>query len=251
MHKIETLLIAISLTLFAGVAFGQDYYELPQPAFEQQDYDLPEILTIEKLDEMSKSSGWQERFYAAKFSLSIPDFDTIAISKLFVESINREILHPSSLEFSLNSYATNSERVLRQYVFNLVELGPSITSLLYSYLDSLSGDVRNWIIIVLGFDKQQSVHEELRLLLLNNPNPNLRSMAARALSQYADSSDIEVFKKALSDPHKITYQSDHITETQGNTRTVYPVHSEAAAALREMGYVITVDSSGVFTIKGK
>jgi len=185
-----------------------------------------------------------DRFYAVRQILSVPNLDTVKAVDIIIEGIKLESEQPSSLEYMRSSCLSYSEYILRNYLFDLNDLSPSITQLLYSYLDTSQGDVKSWVVIALGFQKVQTVHDELGTIMLSDPDPNLRAMAARSLCQYGDTSDVPLFKEALLDTHHVTVESDvFISEDDDGISTVYPVVMEAVGALVKMGYEVKYDST--------
>jgi hypothetical protein len=201
-----------------------------------------EFNSIDELETMIKSPSWEDRLFAAQNFFSIPQIDTMKATEILVDGIVLEAAQPSSLEFPPRSYLNNSERIIRKLIFNLVDLGPSIFDTLDSYVDDLSGESRAWILIVFGLLKDPSAHQEIREILLKHPNPNLRSMAGRALYEYADTADIAALKEALTDDYNLTISS--CTSVSGDLyEIVYPVRQEAASALRRMGYYVVFEGA--------
>ncbi len=213
-----------------------------------QGSDSSEITTIDKLERMVRSGVWEDRFQAAHKLQSLSNLDTTRATEILIEGITLEALKPSSLEYGRRSYLSNSERLLRKYTFDLVDLAPASARLLHFYADSLTGDARSWLIIALGLQYEKSAHVELRTILSGATDPNLRAMAARALSVYSDSADIPLFKQALLDAHNVTMQRDYGPESQDMARVVYPVREEAAGGLRKMGFEVILEGAEV-TIK--
>jgi len=210
-----------------------------------QEKESREINTMSDLEMMMKSSSWEDRMFAAQNLLFMSQIDTMKAVEILVDAIVLESAQSSSLEFPPRSYLNNSERILRKLIFDLVDLGPSIIDDLYIYADNLSGEPRAWVLIALGLQEEPSVHIEIRKILLENPDPNLRSMAARALYEYADTLDIPSLKEALTDDYKLTINS--CTPTSGDLyEVVYPVRQEAASTLRKMGFYVLLEGAKTF-----
>jgi len=275
MQKLKIIFLITGLVLITVAASSQEPYLFPQPVFNQTDFLMvegiderfeggiagirmsynfhpdtyerwiaPDSLTLEKIEQLVKSADMNDRFYAVRQILSVPNLDTVKAVDIIIEGIKLESEQPSSLEYMRSSCLSYSEYILRNYLFDLNDLSPSITQLLYSYLDTSQGDVKSWVVIALGFQKVQTVHDELGTIMLSDPDPNLRAMAARSLCQYGDTSDVPLFKEALLDTHHVTVESDvFISEDDDGISTVYPVVMEAVGALVKMGYEVKYDST--------
>ena len=210
--------------------------------------------TIADIEELAKSPNWLDRNTAAKQLIHISFEDTSKVVELIVKGIKREISNPSSDSMQTSTFLSDSERILMTYFDNLVKLGKPINKLLLSLNDSLKGDEIFWIKLALGYLKEETVHDEIKNILLNNPNPTLRIAAVRSLAQYNDSADTEVYILALSDPYQVTYRSDHGDVKEGEyyqVLSIYPIRSYSVSELAKRGIIVEQDSNGNYIVKDK
>jgi len=106
-----------------------------------------------------------------------------------------------------------------------------------------------FLILTLGFLKDEDVHDDIRDLLANDHEGNIRATAARTLAKYIDVNDIPLLKEALKDTARVKNTSDVFYEGRPEFR--YPVRQEAAVPLRKMGFKVTPESSGNYTVGEK
>jgi len=201
-----------------------------------------EIAEMSQIEKLTKSPAWNDRYRAAFLIGSSSIADTAWALETLLKGIQIELRNPSSLKMSPGSYATNSEKVLQKYVEVLVHLGPSIRISLRHSIDTLSGDFKNWIIIVLGFLKDESVHEELKAIFSSSSNLFIRLMSIEALGTYADTTDIPIILEAYSDTSKVTMTMDHDVPGGDFKEDIRPLVGAALFALGKMGY--TIQSEG-------
>jgi hypothetical protein len=198
-----------------------------------------------EIENLSLSPASSDRYRAAFLIQSSTILDTAWAVETMVNGMQIELANPSSSKMRPGSYATNSERVLQKYVEALVHFGPSITASLQARKDTLSGDMKNWIIISLGCLKDESVHEELKDIFLTNPDLFTRLMSIRALGTYADTTDIPVFLEAYSDTSRVTMTMDHDVPGGDFKEDIFPLVGAALHALGKMGYTIEDDGQNI------
>lgn len=193
---------------------------------------------LSEIEDLSKSPAWNDRYRAAFLIQSSTVLDTAWAVETMINGIQIELANPSSSKMRPGSYATNSEKVLQEYVEALAHLGPSITASLRTQKNTLSDDLKNWVIISLGLLKDESVHHELKTIFFTNPNLFTRLMSVRALSTYVDTTDIPIFLQAYSDTSKVTMIMDHDVPDGNFRRDIQPLVGAALYALKKMGYTI-------------
>ena len=226
------LVVLFSISYANFVAWGQS--PIPQNAGEKS-----------VIENLSISPAWNDRYRAAFLIQSSTCLDIAWAIETIVNGIQIEVANPSSSKMRPGSYATNSERVLQKYVEALVHFGPPITASLHARKDTLSGDLKNWIIISLGFLKDESVHEELKAIFSTNPSLFTRLMSIRALRTYADTTDIPIFLEAYSDTNKVTMTMDHDVPGGDFKEDIYPLVGAALYALKNLGYTIELDGENI------
>jgi hypothetical protein len=140
------------------------------------------------------------------------------------------------------------DAVLRSRVFKFAEIAKSASGELRSALDTLSSPVREFAVIILGLQSDSSVKGDLRIIIATSGNPTARELAAYSLAAFMDRNDIPLFKEALADTFWVTKHWDYILEDGRDSETYYPIRDIAAEALRSMGFQVTHDFSGNYTI---
>jgi len=190
------------------------------------------------------SPKWEDRDLAAYTIFSNADLDTIEIISLVIEGIKTEVSDPSSSLMPVGSYLTHSERILRKYIIDLQEIGPTWSPVLRDYYSRLTGDARIWIAIALGCQEDSSVHHILTDIIFSSSDCNMKAMSIKALSTYSDTNDIHTYEKALLDTCSVIINNDVSVDGTTFHEMYYPVRAEAITALKRLGCLVRPDSTG-------
>jgi HEAT repeat protein len=143
-----------------------------------------------------------------------------------------------------SSYATKTEFAKRQYQFALQDIGQQAIGTLRQELKAAGGELRKRIAVTLDSLGDDRVYETLIDILSNRTNDGyLRSMAAVALGKLGNRKAVESLKVALNDPFSVTYSTDVAVPGKGTQRITYPVRSNAASALRDLGVEVERDGN--------
>ena len=210
-----------------------------------QELNSGDVGRTREIEDLSRSSAWNDRYRAAYLIRSNAISDTAWAIETAINGMRVELASPSSSRMIPGSYATNSQKVLRAYVEALSNLGPSITGSLSAYKDTLSGDLKNWITISLGFVKDESVHQELRGIFSTNADLFTRLMSIEALGTFADTADIPMFLEAYSDTSRVTMTMDHDVPGGDFKEDIFPLVGAALHALGKMGYAVEDDGKNI------
>lgn len=180
--------------------------------------------------------------------VALDNNDTSKAVADLISALENEFEYPSSKEQIRQSWMTHSDLALKRYILTLGQIGPSISDQLRDTMGSLPFQTKNSVIISLGIQGDSTTKDDLRTIVSSNESPDLRAYAVIALRQFRDTTDIELFKGALADTFGVRVYRDYILEDGNDYDDIYPVREEAAGALREMGFTVTRDYNGNFTI---
>jgi hypothetical protein len=167
---------------------------------------------------------------------------TIQVIRNTAQTIENEIISPSSNERQVGSYATISQRIVRNLIFQLADLGPARADDIYEEAKSQSSRSSTALLISLGLMSDSRVHDDIRKIVRTETDPNLRAMAVRALSAYGDTLDIPIFLDAMADTNIVVMELDVATHDGQYQKRVDIVALEAVPALYKLGYTWAVDS---------
>jgi hypothetical protein len=154
-----------------------------------------------------------------------------------IGALKKEVLRQSdpntSHKLLPNSYGTEPQFKIRQYIYALGDLGtpaiPFISSTLGTTSDS---NLKEYLTICLGFVGDKNNVKALEKILMESKNGEARALSAMALGKLGDKNAIPVLKKALEDPYCVTFEGHR------GKSTIFPVKGEAAASLRKLGIKI-------------
>ncbi len=147
-----------------------------------------------------------------------------------------------------NPREISDDALLCKIIRNFTKFGVSASPEIRNTLNSSSTPVKEFLTIILGFQGDSSIKEDLRTIIATNGNPTARELAAYSLGGFKDTNDILLFKEALSDTFWVTTRWDYSLEDGRDSATFYPVRQKAADALISMGFKVTHDFSGNYTI---
>ncbi|MCP4634461.1 MAG: hypothetical protein GY855_16150 [candidate division Zixibacteria bacterium] len=213
--------------------------------------DIEESDPVSEMEEFEigiTSPNWWERIRAARSMADKEGIDKNKVATLIIDQLEKEINSPTSVKRGPGpAYKDISDRMKRQYFLGLADFGQDIKNHLSDEMNLSSGELKKYLILTLGFLKDENVHDDIRELLANHPDVYIRATAAIALRYYWDVNDILLFKEALNDTAWIRNPSDVIFE--GKPEFIYPVRREVKVTLRNMGYKVTSDSNSDYTAK--
>jgi hypothetical protein len=212
---------------------------------------LPKSLEKAQFENAIKSKDWLERYRAASFILEMPNLDTLWAAGLIMNGINIETNDPSPAKLFLSSAFTYSQLIINRFIFDLDSLGKATIPTLKNAIKKAKGKYSDCLKLALAFNSDPTVHEDIRLILMRDVDANMRLMAATALVEYDDSSDVPLLLNALSDTTRVVTKGDVYIPGKGFERSEYPVSSAAAKSLNTMGYKITKENGRYLLLKQK
>jgi hypothetical protein len=102
-----------------------------------------------RLEKQIMSRSYDDRFNAVNDILSFPDLDTTWAVNTLINGLRYELTNPSGFSPNYGYGIFKFGKHKRSYANALIRLGPSIAPMLQARLDSLSGESKDWITIVL------------------------------------------------------------------------------------------------------
>ena len=213
---------------------------------------VPTILSNNEIDSLSTlldDSNCTDHASMFHNVLLRENADTTKFIDLLLRALTMESQSPCVFPFRPGSVPMTS-LLIRMYIMYVVDNGKYYIPMLKSIADKSSGDMSNWAVVSLGLFRCSAIKSNLDSIILNNPNPYMRSWAVWALSEFNDPDDYEIFVKALSDTFYFHVYSDVFLE-DGKSRDYdnYIVGSQAFYALRNLGFSVRWDSTGNYHIE--
>lgn len=156
--------------------------------------------------------------------------------------VSRESDPNTSHKLMPNSYGTEPQFKIRQYIYALEDVGAPAIPFISSALTSTGiGTSAEYLAICLGLAGDRNSLAALEKILMDSKAGEARALAAMALGKLGDKNAIPVLEKALEDPYCVTFQ-----DRRGKA-TIFPVRGEAAASLRKLG-VKLVRQGAIFRV---
>lgn len=208
---------------------------------------IPAILSNNEIDSLSTlldESNCTDRPSIFHNILLREDADTTKFIDLLLRALIMESQSPCVSQFRSGSVPLTFS-LIRMYIMYVVDNGKNYIPMLKSIANESSGDMSNWAIVSLGLLRCSAIKNNLDSIVLNNPNPYMRSWAVWALSEFNDPDDYGIFEKALSDTFYFHINSDVFLE-DGKSRDYdnFIVRGQAFYALRNLGFSVRLDSTG-------
>jgi hypothetical protein len=200
-------------------------------------------ITKEELTSLIHSDYWGDRLSAAQHIPVVFGDDTLGAVKLIFSGLKQEAIMSKSEPNNMGSYLTHSEDIIRQYIYSLAQIGPNISDSLYNIASKLVGIQKTATIIALGFMQDNRVHPDIRNIIINETDLNLRVMAILSIANYKDTNDVPILVQALTDTQKVTVTMDYSMPDGKLTQISYPIRSAANNVLVDMDYEIFKDSA--------
>ena len=170
------------------------------------------------------------------------------VAENLVASIQKESSKNTTVKKTYRSRELWQDAELRDIILNFAQFGESAAGQLRDTVNTLSGPARDIVVIILGLQGDSTVRADLKSIVESSPNHTAREMAVLALSGFDNPADIAVFRAALEDTFWVTTHWDYILEDGRDSEPFYPVREKAAEALRSLGFQVTHDFSGNYTI---
>ena len=246
--KTKILLLFLNMTLLF-LSF-HPLKAFAQPELASNPY--PARLTLNQISTLSNSTNWFDRWRAANSVIDAIDFDTTTAVSTIVTGIANELndpVNPTFADLGLG-IIPGMDDIIRKYLDNLSILGPNILSMIIEHQNLNNPSLNIWLIIARGMLKDESIKDSLEVIARVNLNPNIRSLAIRAISNFKDVNDLSIFKESLKDTSYFSITEDFSVDGNGLLRRrYYPVRIEAINGLKKLGYKVLPDSVGGYNIE--
>jgi len=196
-NQLRKYLSSVSVAWFIFMVFGFAY--LQNTVLLANEGDLGAAIQRDSIAEWVESSAWDDRMKAAAHISVVMDADTLWAIKTIIRGIESEVASPSSKQNFLGTVTSYSNFLLQRYIDGLVALSQATTDTLYDRTDRYSGKVRSYLLIALAKLRDTRVHSQIRELIIYDPDPDVRAMAASSVWVYGDSLDIPLLLTAIKD----------------------------------------------------
>jgi hypothetical protein len=187
-------------------------------------------LEIENIIDLPQSD---QREKGVKSILEAGNSDTVWAVKTILHGLEIEENYLSNSAKLEEGYVWISWENIKNYIHDFALLGMYSPNLLNDLIIDLSPSQKNWTTIALGYRQDNIVHKELINIMTHSDNILQKAMAIEAISQYQDTSDInlivDVFKE---DGNTIDWKGDGTSSVIGFS----PVGQEALIAFKKYGY---------------
>jgi len=206
----------------------------------------PEPLSVAKsdIDSLIKSSDLFERFDGARLLCSATDFDTTWAYETIIEGIAIENEKLKDTGFHFKYFRINPDRIFPIYIEGLAAISKNSPGRLRQYTMSLSGEMKEWLTVALGFLTDKSAHEDVREIISTTSNIILKANAIRAISEYRDTSDVPLLIATLSDTLSIIEIDEPMAGMTDIFPSYNPVIESTRYALNKLGYRSNWDENG-------
>lgn len=184
-----------------------------------------------------KSDDWQTRDAGASILTGLINKDSTEIIAILINALQDEIDNPLSLKGAAGTYTTINEYLKNHYCQELIKLGPVTGREIIKRLDSVKGELKSRLIIILGFLGEKAYRDKIRKIYYDSNDGYLRLFALRGLMMFKDNEDIPLFKDALEDDFQAFNNSDVIPRR----KNVYIIRMDAAGALGMRGYKLKAE----------
>jgi len=152
---------------------------------------------------------------------------------LLVAAMRREIQQPDpSPPIAEGAYLPAHDFLMLWQTRTLGDLAREDPNLVSSLSEDASGELRERVILAMGYAGDRSYIQEIRRLLAESTNWQVRSSAAFVLGEMKAVEAAPELKQALQDDHLISF------EENSQDLSFYPVRQQAQGALKKLGYSI-------------
>jgi hypothetical protein len=168
--------------------------------------------------------------------------DSLHLVNNIALTIENEIVLPNSYVKPIGIFPSKSQKIVREQIFALAELGPTYADQIYNVAMAKESETRTALIIALGLIKDDRVKDDVRAIVRSETNPYMKAYAVRSLSMYGDTLDIPLFLEAMADTNVVVVHEDVPTPEGSFYRKIGIVANEAVPALYKLGYKWEFDS---------
>jgi HEAT repeat protein len=181
-------------------------------------------------------TSWMVRMAAAN---QLPDRQDIPLeqrAKLAVATLDREIARPTVARIIPGSWPPFTNFLRLGYLAALERLGPPAAATVRSATRSWKGEAGEWGSLARAASGDPVAAPELRKLVTESADTDVRMTAARHLGMLRDREAIPALTRALED----TAVAQPVSDMPGRpTMRFYPVRVHAGVALEALGVSVT------------
>lgn len=182
-----------------------------------------------KIDSLLASPNLYAKLTASAILAKGEILDTLESVEILLSALDNEIKHPFSSEYSHGFVVPNTQIVRGDYTIALINLlGKEKQELLKSYIDKSSGELKNWLILGLGYLGDPEAKANVRLIYLSSSDTYIKLYAMNVISRHPDTLDIPAIEAGLNDSYL----------QENNHDIPYPIQSTAICAARKLGFAV-------------
>ena len=177
-------------------------------------------------------SSWIMRTRTAAALPSREDISVPQRVELLLGALRREVTKPTVAPILPGSWPPFTNFVRLHYLAALEQIGKPAAGPIRALTQQWRGEEREWGLLALGGTGEAAAAPELRRLLINSHDADVRMTAARYLGALGDRHAVPTLTQALRD----TAIARPLSDMPGHRMMqFYPVRVHAAAALEAMG----------------
>jgi HEAT repeat protein len=195
----------------------------------------------------------RQRVQAIRELVKTTDVNNETKVEILLSSLAEEISKPESGQLIENGYVSEEEFFKRQYMSALADAVKNNLPIIKKHLEAIKRDRFSnkrkesveWqerTSLILGMLGEKKVLADIRKILIQSKDGNIRQTAAHVIKSVGDKQAIPQLKIALNDPYQVSYKMP------SETRTIYPVRAKAAAALIKLGVYVDFKGNGEYLV---
>jgi len=200
-------------------------------------------LKKEQIQRLIKSPQVTDREKGANLVLNALDFDTVWAVQTILDGLLFEENYLKESKKLHARYVYTSWDIIQKYNRDLAFLGSNSAAAIGSIYKSSNRDKNKWAIIALGYQKEETVHDELSNIINENSSIFLTAMALDAISNYGDPSDIPVIQSVFYNTDDKRYTVEFLPD--GSILGFDPVIQIGMQSMKKLGYSVWWDADGI------
>jgi len=218
----KTIILLIAALVMATGTTGAGDDSASEKSFSRSE--IGSIINLPQSDQREKG---------VKAILNATDFDTTWAFNAIIGGLQIEEDYLENSRTIPEGYVWISWWNVQNYVRDLALLGSNSRESLEQFGRTLSAEQRTWVTIAAGYQKDEMVHEKLRKIITESDNILQKAMAIEAISQYQDTSDVDLlFNAFIEEGNAFNWKGDGTSCIMGFS----PVGETALLALKKLGY---------------
>ncbi|MHB0875875.1 MAG: HEAT repeat domain-containing protein [Anaerolineae bacterium] len=190
------------------------------------------------------SEDWQDRQAVAQLLPTRTDIAASERAEMLLAAVATEVYGPIEADAPNGAYLSASSLLRLSYTRSLGALGPDALAALREAMASETPAVAERAVLALGYAGDRSVLPQLRALLTDTDDGDVRMLAAFLLGELRDRDAIPALQQALEDGYSVYYEGDADVAV-----TLYPVREQAFGALRKLGIEVQRLEDGSYAVR--